>query len=469
MRPRLKASLLRRMILAQGMVLALVWVFASTMGLWTVYVSKKGNFDDTLDIVSAALVTLLQDERDPARVQSLARRIEELDTSFTEEQYLKPGEYKPMYQVQDARGDLVFRSANAPSAVLTHQGEGSWTVRWQDESFRVRVREDASHRIRVLVAVPHALMQRMVWRGIRSSPLSFLALFLVLALVTWPLSRLALKPLRRLAASVESRNPWDLSPLEGHARLSETQPLIEALNRLFLRVGGLLKSQRRFIADAAHELRTPLAVIATQAHVLQQVEDTGLRDKAGADLQHGVDRAARLVGQLLALARLETAEALPTRVSVDLAVLAQERIALQLPHALGRRQDLGYEGPPSLMASGSPTTLVQAFDNLLSNAIRHTPEGGRITFRLRREPTEVVLELEDSGPGLPRELYGQVFERFSQHPARHPEGAGLGLAIVRLAVELHGGTVDLSEGREAGGLQVTLRLPLGTPLPRRTP
>lgn len=449
------------MILAQGLVLLFVWVLSITLGLWTVYVSKKGMFDDTLDIVSSALVSLLQDEREPARIRVLAERIQQLDATFTREENMKPGEYQPFYQVLDVSGAMLFHSPNAPAVSLTDARSGYHTVAQGNRTFRLRVREDPSSRIRVIVAVPMALVRTVFWRSVKGSPVQTVILFAVLALITWPMARHALKPLRKLATSVEARSPWDLSPLPDPPRLQETEPLVEALQRLFRRIGELLETQRRFIAEAAQELSTPIAAIGTQACSLQTASDEEQRGRAGEELQQGVARAARLVGQLLALARLETADEASTGTYSDLVPLVQERLGIMLPHALAKELDLGYEGPLSLEVPAIPAILVQAFDNLLENAIRHTPGGGRITFRVKREGGDAVVEVEDSGPGIPEYLRPAAFERFHAQAKRHPDGAGLGLAIVQQVARLHGGALALSEGAGGIGLRATLRLPLG--------
>lgn len=465
----MKSSLLRRMILAQGLVLVFVWCLTTVLGLWTMYVSRKGTFDDTLDIVSSALVALLQDETDPARVRTMAQRVEQLDATFTRKAHLRPGEYHPIYQVLNASGTMLYRSANAPTTPLLDAASGYQNVMLGNQALRARVRGDAAGRVRVIVAIPQALMRMVFWRSFRSSPIQFVILFAALALITWPMARYALKPLRKLAASVDSRTPWDVSPLRDPPRLRETEPLVGALERVFGRIRDLLEAQRRFIADAASELRTPLAAVGEQARTLQAAKGTQERQQAGAELQRGVERAARTVSQLLALARLETAEPPPAGTVVDVAGLVQERLGAVLGHALGKEQDLGYEGPSFLQAHASAPALVHAVDNLLDNAIRHTPTGGRITFRARRSGSAVILEIEDSGPGIPESRHGSVFERFNRQGATAQEGAGLGLAIVRQAARLHGGTVALSPGSHGAGLRVTMRLPLREGIAKEEP
>ncbi|WP_316676723.1 ATP-binding protein [uncultured Tolumonas sp.] len=455
----MKPSLLRRMILAQGIVISLAWIVAWAIALGTLYWSKKGIFDDTLELTGAALASILQDETDPARFQLQARRIQDLDETYTRSSDLKPGEYKGIYQIFDREGRLLFRSASAPIAPLTTVGTGFQDVSIEGHHWRVFVKTDPAGRLRVIVAQPHAIARKMIWRSILKSPIEFAVAFVILALLTWLLSRRALKPLRELASAVAARSPGDLSPLEKHAGLRETKPLITALNRLFARVEDLLETQRRFVADAAHELRTPLAVIGAQAHVVQHALDGDEREMAAKDLQQGVARAAQLVGQLLSVARLDAASPSMERAPLDLARLAQDCVGLMVSQAVARQQDLGYEGPDSLPWHGNRPALVSAVDNLLANALRYTPEGGRITLRLARMRDAACIEVEDTGPGIPPEFRALAFERFSRLPGSAGSGSGLGLAIVRRAVELHGGIVTLDAGADGMGLKATIRLP----------
>lgn len=472
----MKVSLLRRMILAQGLVIALVWAISTVIVLWTAYLSKSSRLDETLSVISASLAALLQDEHDPAHLVVQARRIQQLDQQFTKEEYLEPGEYRPMYQVLNASGQMAFRSDNAPAAPLTSLEPGIHKVMLGGEVYQVSVAEDPDRHVRALAAVPQSLIRRLAWRNVWYSPIQLVILFGVLALLTWLASRQALKPLRSLARAVAARGPWDLRPLEGHADLAETRPLIQALNRLFQRVGELLEHQRRFIADAAHELKTPLAALTAQAQALQHETDDARRTDLAQALQQEVERAAHLVGQLLTLARLDAANAAMAKAPLDLAALAQERVAALVPQAISRGQDLGFEGPASCPVVASRTALTLALDNLLLNALRSTPPAGRITLRLRGERGAILLEVEDTGPGIPAAFREAVFDRFCRMPVptgpvpdgHVPDGhvpdephGGLGLAIVRKAVEWHGGTVALSDRPGGSGLVATMRLPEG--------
>jgi signal transduction histidine kinase len=455
-----KASLLRRMIFAQGLVLALLWLVSALFALVTAYWKPNiRDIDDSLYLQSSALVTLLQDERDPARFQLQARRIAKLAEENTRLDTVRPGEYRALLQVCDRQGRLLFRSAAAPETPFTLDGPGFHLVARNGERWRVLVATSADGGLRALAAESLSLRKRIIWREILRFPTALLVVFGFVALFTWLGARVALRPLFGLARVVAARAPDELQPLEGHGGLVETRPLVQALNGLLARVRALLDGQRQFLADAAHELRTPLAVIGTQAHILANAGDGVARSAAAQELQQGIERGGRLVSQLLAVARLDAAEPGLRPGPLDLAALIQGRVASLVAPALAKRLDLGYEGPERLPWRGDEAILASAVENVLGNAVKFTPPGGRITARLERRDGVAVLEVADTGPGIPPPLREAAFQRFTRLPGHQEPGSGLGLAIVRRAVELHGGAVALASPERGPGLVVRFTLP----------
>ena len=344
----MKTSLLRRMILAQGTMLVLSWLISTSTGIWDTYISKQGIFY-TLGMASSALIALLPGETDPARIQLQARWIEELQRKdFATSSNLNLAEYRPLYQVFDGRGRILYRSETAPPEPMSREGVGLHSALVNGESYWIQVQEAPVGQMRVIVASSKSLARRLLWRGAWQSSLNNLICFVLFALLTWLVSLWALRPLRRLALAVEARSPEDLRPLDRHLDLKEARALIEAMNRLFQQVAELLAIQRCFVADATHELQAPLAVIEAQALALQYEEDPRSREAAAEELHRRVERAAHLVGQLLILARLDAATSVPSETTLDLAALVRERTEAVVPEALKKEQDLGYEGPTEL-------------------------------------------------------------------------------------------------------------------------
>ena len=267
----------------------------------------------------------------------------------------------------------------------------------------------------------------------------------------------ALRPLFQLRADVAAREPDDLRPFQEDRVHREICPLVQALNQHTDRLRRLLDSRRRFIADASHQLRTPLAALKTQSEMAMR--------EAVAAVHATTDETVRLANQLLSLAHAEPGAAPHAKVDLDLAALAREVCVERSGEAVRRNIDLGFEGQ-SATVSGEPLLLREMLSNLLDNALRYTPAGGAVTVRVRAGERP-RLEVEDSGPGIPPDLRQRVFERFYRVPGQTTPGTGLGLAIAREIARGHGITIDLRDAclPESGppGLRVILDFPACAP------
>lgn len=300
-------------------------------------------------------------------------------------------------------------------------------------------------------------------RGILANIVIPQLLLILLAVgAVWFGLRRGLAPLQRLREEVSQRSRDDLSPLAGDKAPEEVRPFIQAVNDLLARLKQVLEFQRRFIADAAHQLRTPFAGLITQAELALRERDPEKIRYALRQILTGAQRCSHLVNQLLSLARNEPGARPPgTPVTFDLARLARDEAAAWVQPALDKRIDFGFEpwaGP--LLVSGNPEALAEMLTNLLDNAIRYTPPGGRVTLSVGVEEGKALLRVEDTGPGIAQEHRERVFERFYRVPDTGQEGSGLGLAIVREVVAFHGGTISLGDGPGGRGTAFTVRLPL---------
>ncbi|KAG0774003.1 hypothetical protein G6F22_014411 [Rhizopus arrhizus] len=272
----------------------------------------------------------------------------------------------------------------------------------------------------------------------------FVVLPIAVLLVWFGLSR-GVAPLNALQQRLRARRPDDLSPIDERAAPSEIAPLVAAMNDLLDRLSANVQAQRRFVADAAHQLKTPLAGLRTQAEL-------ALRDASPEEMQSslrqlvtGSERATRLVNQLLLLARAENPSAIGLA-RTDLNAIAYEQAMHWVPQALSLSTDQGFEGSDDpVEISGNPLLLAELLNNLVDNALRYTPRGGHITVRVQRVGDEAVLEVEDSGPGIPPEERERVFDRFYRVLGTASDGSGLGLAIVREIAQKHQATVVVSD------------------------
>lgn len=287
----------------------------------------------------------------------------------------------------------------------------------------------------------------------------------VLMLAVWLIVRLSFAPLERMRLQVARREAEDLSPLPEPGVPREILPLVRELNLLFDRVDAAFASQRHFVADAAHELRSPLAALKLQVQALRGLPPGPQQDDRIARLHEGLERAIRLLSQLLLLARMESdAPGDSPRERVDLQAVCREAIADVLPQAHAARLDVGLETPAvEARVRGEPESLRILLRNLLENAVKFAPAGGRVDVALAADARGSTLRVEDSGPGIPEEERRRVFDRFYRGAdGLDGPGSGLGLAIVQAIARRHGASVRLDTSQRLGGLAVEVVFPPGT-------
>jgi two-component system, OmpR family, sensor kinase len=313
----------------------------------------------------------------------------------------------------------------------------------------------------VQLAQPLSIRNRVAagvaWRTLW--PLVLLLPFLGVAI--WVIVGRGLAPLQRVTRALDTRHPEALDPLSDQRLPPEVRPVVRALNALLSRLSAVLDTQRAFVADAAHELRTPLAAVQIQAQLVGRAQDDDTRREALKDLHEGIARATRLAEQLLALARSEP-DAKAARTPVDLSALLADCVRSYVLVAQERGVDLGIEASEPATVTGDPDSLRVLFNNLIDNATKYTPRGGRVDVSLKLDDGRPVVEIADTGPGIPAEERERVFDRFyrvgdSANRARTDvSGSGLGLAIVRRIAVQHDAAVSLAESR-TGGLKVIVR------------
>ncbi len=415
-------------------------------------------------------------------------------------------ESKLGFVVLDDRGDSLLRSASAPVGALERllaarpgaaPGRldaalaGFHTVAMDEGTWRLFVLRDARDHQWIVVGERQDVRGDLVGKITLRSVLPDLVGLPLVGLLVWLAIGWGLRPLRRMVRRLKQRDPDKLTPLEVGDVPQELEPMVASLNRLLLQVTALLERERRFLAYAAHELRTPLAVLRIHAQNALQAPDPDDRDGALRQLEAGIDRATRVVAQLLTLARLEPDAGSRHMALVDLLALARQELAELTPLAFEHDQELALEagegeedsageevsaggggdaegkgtrggrdhgGADFRLVADAPGLGI-LLQNLVSNAVQHTPPGGRIRVVLEADAEAVALRVQDSGPGVAPELRGKVFERFFR--VGGGSGAGLGLSIVARIVELHHGTITLGDS-PFGGLEVWVRLPRAT-------
>ena len=288
--------------------------------------------------------------------------------------------------------------------------------------------------------------------------LRLLMAFPILLLLIYLTVAGGLRPLRRLSDLVAARHGDDLSPLGFDARYGELQPVVRAIDGLLLQLQQKVIREHAFVQDAAHELRTPIAVISAHVHVLAVANTDLERRAAERDLERAIARSCHLIEQLLEIARLDGAP-VPTTGAVDLAHVARQTLGEMVHAALERDIELTLHAPDSLPFVLELSPFKSILDNLINNAIRYSDRGGRIVIELARENDTLFLTVADNGPGIPDHERALVFERFYRGHAQDAVGSGLGLAIVRQAVSRLGGQVQIATGLDGTGCRFVVQIP----------
>lgn len=357
-------------------------------------------------------------------------------------------------QIWGDDGELVYTSLDKGGP--PRQKPGHHTLSWRGETWHVYTLEDGGVTIQVSNS---AARHYPLFRNI--GPWLLLPLTLMTAVLgglIWLAVGRALRPLDKVRAEIMGQAVPSLRTMETKDLPAEVAPLGEALNALLQRLEQAFATERDFIANAAHELRTPLTAVRLQAQLADQARDAAQRAAALDQLRAGVDRAAHVVEQLLQMARLEPDAQQFAFAEVRLDQLAKNAVADFSPQAEDRRIDLGVGTCRPVRLSGHAESLRILLSNLIENALRHTPAGGRIDVDVDEEDGLARLDVADSGPGIPEEFRERVFDRFFRLAGPDTPGSGLGLPIARQAARLHGGEITLGES-PAGGLRVRVALP----------
>ena len=364
-------------------------------------------------------------------------------------------------QVWTPDGAQVFRSLSR-AALPQRAVLGFSNVKANNTTYRIFSVQTSNQTVQV--AQDMAVRQRMAGTlALRTvGPIAVMAP--ILMLVVWWVVSGSLAPVSRVKRQVAARQADDLSPVSENDLPDEVLPLVHELNLLFGRVRTAFEAQQHFVADAAHELRSPLAALKLQVLSLERAQDEAARAVAIGRVTAGIERATRLVEQLLVLARQEGAAA-GKLAPVNLSELVKRTLGDMAGLAQARQIDLGLHHADEATVAGQPDALIILLRNLVDNAIKYTPAGGTVDIDLRRVagakggPGRVVLAIEDSGPGIPPEERERVFSRFYRVPGSPAGGSGLGLAIIKSIAEAHGATLTLDSSQRLGGLQVKVDFP----------
>jgi two-component system sensor histidine kinase QseC len=437
-------SLKQRLLLLTLATVIVVWTGAATF----TYYDARHEFDEILDAHLAQSATLL--------VVQPSHDLDEIETEHAP--LLHKYSRRVAFQVWEEGRVLRLHSANAPAQPLADREQGFSDSVIDGIRWRVFSTWDDSGKNLIHVAELTEVRDELA-RGIAGNLLKPLLISLpLLALLLWVAVARGLNPLVKLTGEVERREPDNLAPLDVQTAPGEVMPLIERLNRLFSRIAASLQKERRFTADAAHELRTPVAGIKAQAQVARASSNEAERNHALDNAILGCDRAAHLIEQLLTLARIDTLGDDVTE-ACSLRRIAAEVIATLAPAALNQNVRLELTEGDEVAVRGNPVLLKILLRNLIDNAVRHTLPGASVWIDVSHAQNEVSLSVNDNGPGIPEADLARVTERFYRPVGTLGSGSGLGLSIVKRIAEIHNASLRIAPHHDNNGLGVTVTFP----------
>ncbi|MDP2752134.1 MAG: ATP-binding protein [Rhodocyclaceae bacterium] len=400
-------------------------------------------------------------------LEQIAYSIVRHGVEYDSEEAVKNDQGQFVSQIWSADNNLIFSSLDDVGP--DPQTPGWHRVIWENTEWRVYALKEGG--LTIQVATTSASREQKFMAIAPWLLVPFAVLVIVLGLLIRAAVGRALIPLENIRNEIGSRGVASLRALDTRGMPEEIEPLVAALNDLLARLDEALSAQRRFIADAAHELRTPLTAVKLQTQIVRRSPENEHREAALTQLENGVDRATHLVTQLLRMARLEPSANNPSpsannlspcahAIPVDLKELAKQSIAEFSTLAEARHIDLGLLTADPITVLGQPDALLIMLNNLIDNAVRYTPPGGRVDVSVQQDELQGLLTVTDTGPGISESERDRVFERFYRlTDTSDHTGSGLGLAIVRQVVTLHGGQIVLLD-TPGGGLTVRVTLPL---------
>lgn len=366
------------------------------------------------------------------------------------------------FQVWSNDGQLLLHSPTAPTSSLIGQVNEFNDKMVGSQRWRLFTTFNEKNKIHVVSAERYDTRNELGRRIAQDDLYIMLLTFPLSGLLIWIIIGRGLGSLDRVAKEVANRAPTHLEPFNLRDVPEEIKPVIDELNKLFFRLKEGFEREKRFASDAAHELRTPLAALKTQAQVALNTNDLNEKNLALKKLISSVNRSAHIVQQLLIMSKL-VPEA--TRINdinpVDLVKLTREVLVMLAPSAIKKQIELEFDYPKRLPNFlGNPTALSILIRNLVDNAIRYSYEKGLVSVKIFTKEKEVVLEVGDTGPGISSELQSRVFERFFRVLGTNSSGSGLGLAIVKQIIDLHEGRIELHSQEKGTGLIVQVYFPI---------
>jgi signal transduction histidine kinase len=459
-------SLLRRMLIGQMIGVVGFCLMATGNLLWQFNKQGEGEIDKSLLISAQAIANTLKlqaanQQEAVVILASLDAITRESTALYKKEQIAAHGPIIYGLRVSTLQGQELYRSAGYPVNFPADASQATINFNNSGQEWRGAILRVPDQNLVIQIAQTTASVEGEITELIKTFILWPTLWFLPFAtLVTYFIVRRGLKPVNELAQTISQRSPSDMQPLVNTMGYIEINPVVNEINSLLNKLDDTLRRERNFLADAAHELRTPLAVVQAQAHILEHASTAAEKSAAVDELNLGIERAASLIQKLLLTAKVSVDTYSPKFEKINLTAFVQERIASLMVLAARKNIDIELHAPHDSWVHIDTESFMSAVDNVLDNAIRYTPVAGQISVHIEKVvENKLCLRIMDNGVGIAPHLQTRVFERFFRIAGTEQQGSGLGLSIVKRVLSLHGGDVSLSTGLEQRGLSVALTLP----------
>jgi two-component system sensor histidine kinase QseC len=467
-------SSIRRLLLVNLLVCVALIIMLTAIG---VYYFGTNDVDQLMDrelvhssLIFKALLSAVNSRKEMEGVQANLNKIQVEEEKILQvdikNQHFRSSslqDFPLQYQLWDKSGYMLLHSTDAPNEPLSNGEVGFSNTFLNSKSWRVYTSYDPTTGYTFIVGARNALQTWLKQSVAKDDIYIMLLTFPILGILIWLVLAHGLSSLKRVADELATRAPNYLEPVDLDQVPEEIAALVDELNRLLLRLKQTLDREQRFASDAAHELRTPLAALRTQAQVALKASDNPEVAAALNKVMAAVERSTHVVQQLLTLSRLVPGSPLDNQTNVDLMSIARDIISELIPIALEKDIEISLEAQHDniyLLANG--ITIGILMRNLVDNAIRYTPDAGKVTVEIFEDTKNVTLQVTDNGPGIPPKLRARVFERFFRVLGTKAQGSGLGLAIVQQIAGLHHGQVKLDSPAEGTGLKISIVFPKAT-------
>lgn len=365
--------------------------------------------------------------------------------------------YKPFMVVRDKQGHVLYRNSEK-IADPSLKSVNDLTNLYKDWHFTSAW--DDKHKLEVVIAESYLERRKLIGNPAEGTaiPLAFiLGIMLIAILIT---AYFSIRPIKKIATIISSRQPGNLAPIDTKDMYKETRPIISAINKLMARVDEANQREKRFMADAAHELRTPIAAVTAQLHLLMNIDNPKEKAEIINDMKETLNRAASVSHQLIDLARLEAEDFTIRKEKIDLPTLISHLISSHIPYALSKDIDVELQSPDAFDVTTDKLALSNVFTSLIENAIKYCPEKAKIKVTIKNlSPFGATITIQDNGRGIPDEEREHLFSRFYRVPGTLEMGSGLGLSIAQNLASKIGATLKVTEGLDNKGVGFIIDVP----------